>query len=579
MVERKVKTRKFRDNAEFLEYIAQLAAQFSIDPRVDALANELYNKGGVRAIFDFVRNKVKYNKDPFGFEKITTPELMIEQYLRGEPISGDCDDKVLLLASLLMNKGFPVRIVGAHYLMGEGGRNEINHVYLEFKDITARDPRKREKWIPLDPSYSGKFGTKASSVIPIKYFVPKVNFIPISGNPMSMIGAYHTKFIRTYGKIDMSKVPILLDIASVTQDDELKELIFEAVKMIEAHGYITPEDARKLGAEKMHKLIAILGIFDYNVEVPDYYELMPASVEVAPIVVGAIVLFGVGFLVAKLAGASWSKALGVGVLAVAVGGLVYFGFSYLLGGSSTLLSALGLAKNMTDKQAKDGKISKDQQQRRNNTINATEQTVSGGGQIAQDPNTLNAINGDRRVPNWANANNLYDFYASFGKSVPKLSERAKMWEKFGLGKSSEYSGTAEQNAKLLAALKMEAQTKGEVSTSSTSTVRVSSSDRKAMEDANKNTTAAKSVDNMTLVSTIGDWIRSYIHVGNSEQLGAIPKDERENLPGTAYIPPDFESEAGGVGRRGIDYGKIALAGAGLGLGAIVLIPRLRRTNR
>jgi len=580
MVERKVKTKKFRSNAEFLEYIAQLAAQFSIDPRVDALANELYNKGGVKAIFDFVHDKVKYNKDPYGFEKVTTPDLMIEQHFRGEPISGDCDDKVLLLASLLMNKGFPVRIVGAHYLMGEGGRNEINHVYLEFKDVTARDPRRREKWIPLDPSYSGRFGTKASSVVPLKYFTPRVNFVPVSGRPMSRIGMYHTQFIRTYGKIDRSKIPILLDIANITPDEELKELIFDAVKMIEAHGYITPEDAKELGPEKMHKLIALLGIFYYDVDVPDYYALMPASVDVSPVLVGMVALFAIGVLIAKLNHASWSTALGCGILAVAVGGLVYFGYTYLGGaGGTTLLTALGAAKNAVNEQAKNGRISEDQKQRRENILDATEQTVSSGGQIAQDPNTLNAVNGDRKVPAWATTNTLYDFYSALGVSLPDKKERAKIYEKLGLGKASDYSGTAEQNAKLLAALKIQAQTEGQVYVSSDRTIKISSTDKNTMKDVNENTRAAKAVDNMTLVSTVGDYIRDYIHAGNAGQLGQLEEDERNQLPGAAYIPPDFESDGGrgtGSAKQKIDYGKIALAGVGLGFGAMVLLPKLRR---
>lgn len=51
------------------------------------------------------------------------------------------------------------------------------------------------------------------------------------------------------------------------------------------------------------------------------------------------------------------------------------------------------------------------------------------------------------------AGTLFDYFATLGKSLPPVSERAKLYEAQGLGPASFYTGTAEQNARLLAALK------------------------------------------------------------------------------------------------------------------------------
>lgn len=50
------------------------------------------------------------------------------------------------------------------------------------------------------------------------------------------------------------------------------------------------------------------------------------------------------------------------------------------------------------------------------------------------------------------ASTLYDYYQARGQSLPSLSERGVLYEKLGLGSASYYTGTAEQNTKLLNAL-------------------------------------------------------------------------------------------------------------------------------
>lgn len=54
----------------------------------------------------------------------------------------------------------------------------------------------------------------------------------------------------------------------------------------------------------------------------------------------------------------------------------------------------------------------------------------------------------------ANATTLFEWYQAQGQSLPSVSARANIYEGLGLGPKSYYTGTAEQNTKLLNALKI-----------------------------------------------------------------------------------------------------------------------------
>lgn len=53
----------------------------------------------------------------------------------------------------------------------------------------------------------------------------------------------------------------------------------------------------------------------------------------------------------------------------------------------------------------------------------------------------------------ADAQTLSEWYTANGQKLPTVEERAPIYESYGLGKAALYTGTAEQNVKLLAALK------------------------------------------------------------------------------------------------------------------------------
>lgn len=84
-----------------------------------------------RALFYFVRDRIRFVRDINGVETLHTPTALLEI---GQ---GDCDDKSVLLASLLESIGHPTRFVAVGKRPGE-----FEHVYVETKI--------GDQWISLD---------------------------------------------------------------------------------------------------------------------------------------------------------------------------------------------------------------------------------------------------------------------------------------------------------------------------------------------------------------------------------------------------------------------------------------------
>jgi len=90
------------------------------------MVNQKYDE--VQAIHNFVRDHVRYTRDPYGWEYIQTPPVLlsgIEEYLKrraARPI-GDCDDMTVLSLSLMKSVGFPVIIKTVAY------QTKFSHVY------------------------------------------------------------------------------------------------------------------------------------------------------------------------------------------------------------------------------------------------------------------------------------------------------------------------------------------------------------------------------------------------------------------------------------------------------------------
>ena len=142
-----------RGVAQTVGIMRQLVNQGRVDPAIrSAAAGIVYltpekdPHSEVAAIFDHVQNRIRYLSDVNGVETIATAAktLAFKQ--------GDCDDKSILLASLLETIGYPTRFVVAGY----SAPGALEHVYVqvciddEWVDADATEPHPLG-WAAPDP--------------------------------------------------------------------------------------------------------------------------------------------------------------------------------------------------------------------------------------------------------------------------------------------------------------------------------------------------------------------------------------------------------------------------------------------
>ncbi len=92
-----------------------------------------------QAVFDYVRDHIRYTRDINGIETLMTPVQTLASRL------GDCDDQSCLLACMLESIGYPTRFVVAGY---NGGGFE--HVYVQAW-VGGR-------WVSMDPTEMHQMG-------------------------------------------------------------------------------------------------------------------------------------------------------------------------------------------------------------------------------------------------------------------------------------------------------------------------------------------------------------------------------------------------------------------------------------
>ncbi len=104
----------------------QIVDRFKTDPQIRNLALGLVSflppkdeLGEITALFKFVRDEIRYVKDVYEVETVHTPDQIIKI------AQGDCDDKSVLLASLLESIGYKTyfKVTGYH-------GSEYEHVYV-----------------------------------------------------------------------------------------------------------------------------------------------------------------------------------------------------------------------------------------------------------------------------------------------------------------------------------------------------------------------------------------------------------------------------------------------------------------
>ena len=102
----------------------------------------------IATVFDFVQNKIRYVRDPRKVETIHDADVILTQGW------GDCDDKAILLATMLETIGKPTRFVPVGFRPGQ-----ISHVYTEV----VWGPRATD-WIALEPTEPYPLGWRVPGI-------------------------------------------------------------------------------------------------------------------------------------------------------------------------------------------------------------------------------------------------------------------------------------------------------------------------------------------------------------------------------------------------------------------------------
>lgn len=129
-----------------------LVKQYRTDITIRTLAAHLVSNypqkdyvSEVKALHRYVKNQIRYVKDVRDVETLQTPLVTLKMR------SGDCDDKCVLLASLLESIGHPTRFVAVGF-----APDQYEHVLVET--------RIGRKWIPLETTEPVNIGWQPLNV-------------------------------------------------------------------------------------------------------------------------------------------------------------------------------------------------------------------------------------------------------------------------------------------------------------------------------------------------------------------------------------------------------------------------------
>jgi len=100
----------------------------------------------VNTLYKFVRDRIRYVRDINGVETLHTPEKILEN------AAGDCDDKSILLASLLESLGYRTRLVAVGFR-----KNSFSHVYPEVLH--------NNNWVSLETTEPVDMGWKPKNIV------------------------------------------------------------------------------------------------------------------------------------------------------------------------------------------------------------------------------------------------------------------------------------------------------------------------------------------------------------------------------------------------------------------------------
>lgn len=148
-----------------IKHIQGRIAKGKVNPEVYAFSREATSKkcgnkwcieekdniGEAKAVFNHIRENVRYTSDILGIDTYQHPKHSIKLK------SSDCDDYSSLVCSALLSLGIPCRLK----VIRTKDSNEWNHIYAQ-----AGFPRANPtKWITMDASVPKPFGWEAPSAM------------------------------------------------------------------------------------------------------------------------------------------------------------------------------------------------------------------------------------------------------------------------------------------------------------------------------------------------------------------------------------------------------------------------------
>jgi len=138
-----------------LAIMSQEVKKGKVNPLVRAKAAQLVQDlpqkdftSEIRNIFDFVQNNIRYTRDIHGVETVHGAAQVLQQEY------GDCDDKAVLLASMLAAIGHPTRFVAVGFKP-----EHYSHVFV--------DTRFGAGWLSLDATEPHAMGWRPPNIVSI----------------------------------------------------------------------------------------------------------------------------------------------------------------------------------------------------------------------------------------------------------------------------------------------------------------------------------------------------------------------------------------------------------------------------
>jgi transglutaminase-like putative cysteine protease len=135
------------------EFVKQGKKTPAIREKALALTQDLPQKdrlGEIKALFLFVRDNIRYVRDINDVETLYSAENVLNNE------AGDCDDKCILLASLLESIGHPTRFCAVGFQAGS-----FSHVFVDTNIGTHRPT----KWLSLDATEPQPMGWRPPGIV------------------------------------------------------------------------------------------------------------------------------------------------------------------------------------------------------------------------------------------------------------------------------------------------------------------------------------------------------------------------------------------------------------------------------